>query len=271
MIECLVNGEISRFVAADDRGLVYGDGVFETVAVRHGIPHWWQDHMDRLAAGCARLELVMPPQELLLREVQTAAAGQRRCVARIVLTRGSSGRGYAPGAEAATQRIVSTHRWPEEVGEAAARGVAIQVCQFRLSIQPALGGLKHVNRLEQVLAAAECAARGAAEGLLLDTSGDVISGVSSNLFLVSDGSLLTPRMDRCGVRGVLRARILRAFKPRCELRRISLEMLSEADELFLCNSVRGIFPGTRVNDHDYPVGPVTRELQGWLADILVEA
>jgi 4-amino-4-deoxychorismate lyase len=268
MIECLVNGEISTFIPANDRGLAYGDGVFETIAVCQGVPRWWQDHVDRLAAGCERLGLDMPPQEVLLREVQTAGAGQQRCLAKIILTRGSGGRGYAPGNAGQPLRIVSAHPWPEGIGQAAARGLAVGVCKLRLAIQPALGGIKHLNRLEQVLAAAELERSGLAEGLLLDSNEDVISGVHSNLFLVSGRNLLTPRMDRCGVRGVLRARILKAFKSRCELRRISLAMLEEADEVFLCSAVRGIVPVTAIDDRSYPIGPVTRELQGWLADIL---
>ena len=96
MLSCLVNGEIAEHVPADDRGLAYGDGVFETIAVLGGRPRLWQGHMDRLARGCERLSLPQPPQELLLREARTVAAGQKRCVVKIILTRGSAGRGYTP-------------------------------------------------------------------------------------------------------------------------------------------------------------------------------
>jgi 4-amino-4-deoxychorismate lyase len=104
------------------------------------------------------------------------------------------------------------------------------------------------------------------EGILLDSEDHVISAISSNIFLVCDDSLLTPRMDRCGVRGVMRAEILKAFKSRCQQRRITLDMLPEADEVFLCNSVRGIFPVTRIDHREYSIGPVTREVQQWLGD-----
>ena len=268
MIECLVNGEVSGYTPADDRGLCYGDGVFETLAVEQGLPRWWQDHMDRLARGCERLGLAMPPQSVLLREVQTASAGYARCVAKIILTRGSGGRGYRPGSQSAELRIVSTHPWPRDIEAIVQNGIRARVCKLRMAIQPALGGIKHLNRLEQVLAADECAAAGAEEGVLLDQNGDVISGISANIFLVTGGSLLTPRMDRCGVRGVLRARILKAFKPRCELRRISLDMLEEADELFMCNAIRGIMPVVSVGEQTFTPGPLTRELQAWLHEVL---
>jgi 4-amino-4-deoxychorismate lyase len=268
MIECLVNGEISTYVPADDRGLYYGDGVFETLAVEQGLPRWWQDHMDRLAAGCDRLGLVMPAQAVLLREVQTASAGQSRCVAKIMLTRGSGGRGYAALDEPTALRIVSTHRWPAGIEAAARNGIDTVICKLRLASQPALGGLKHLNRLEQVLAAAECTAAGCEEGILLDQGEHVISGISANIFLASGQRLLTPRMDSCGVRGVLRARILKAFKSRCELRRISLDMLEEAEEVFMCNAIRGIVPVCRIGQRPVPPGPVTRELQHWLQEVL---
>jgi 4-amino-4-deoxychorismate lyase len=210
------------------------------------------------------------PQALLLREVQTASAGQARCVARIMLTRGSGGRGYGPGDPAGELRIVSAHRWPEGIEGDARNGIDLRICSLRLAVQPALGGIKHLNRLEQVLAAAECAAEGAAQGLLLDSNGHIISGIAANLFLVSGGRLLTPRMDRSGVRGVLRARILKAFKSRCELRRISLDMLDEAEEVFMCNAIRGIFPVRSIGERAFAVGPLTRELQDWLRGILDE-
>lgn len=264
MLECLVNGEIGGYLPVTDRGLAYGDGLFETIGVHRGQPRWWQDHMDRMAAGCERLGLPMPPQAVLLREAQTVSAGQQRCVVKIILTRGPGGRGYLPRAGAEPTRIVAAHAFPENLETQARLGVQARSCELRLAIQPRLGGIKHLNRLEQVLAAAETAQAGAEEGILLDADGHVICAISANLFLVSGGQLLTPRLDRCGVRGVLRARILSAFKSRCELRRISRDMLPEADEAFTCSAIRGIVPLRRIDDQAFTIGPVTRELQAWL-------
>ena len=133
-------------------------------------------------------------------------------------------------------------------------------------MQPALGGIKHLNRLEQVLACAEVRDRGASEGIMLDREEHIICATAANIFLVSDQRLLTPRLDRCGVRGVLRGVILAGFAPRCEQRRIRVDMLEEADEVFICNSVRGIVPVTAIDQHRYSIGPVTRELQAWLQE-----
>jgi 4-amino-4-deoxychorismate lyase len=264
MLECLVDGEISERVSAMDRGLQCGDGLFETMAVFQGTPRFWQGHMDRLTTGCQQLGLPMPPQAVLLREVQTVSAGQRRCVVKIIVTRGTSGRGYAAETPARGNRVVCSWPWPQYPVDLVETGIRMRVCTLRLGIQPVLAGLKHLNRLEQVMACAEWQDRAIHEGLLLDAEDFVVSAISSNLFLVSGGRLLTPRLDRCGVRGVMRRAILDAFRERCEQRRVTLDMLPEADEVFVCNAVRGIFPVTRIDHWEYDIGPVTREVQQWL-------
>lgn len=266
MIECLVDGEIADRVSVLDRGFQYGDGVFETLAVFQGQPRFWQGHMDRLALGCEQLGLPVPPQAVLLREVQTVSAGRRQCVVKIVVTRGSAGRGYAPMPSAQGNRVVCAWAWPDDPGDLVQTGIRTRICSLRLAIQPQLAGLKHLNRLEQVLARAEWNDPTVHEGILLDPEDHVVCAISSNIFLVSAGRLLTPRLDRCGVRGVMRAAIIRAFRERCEQRRITLDMLPEADEVFVCNAVRGIFPVTRIDHWEYEIGPLTREVQAWLSE-----
>jgi 4-amino-4-deoxychorismate lyase len=265
MLECLVDGEISTQVSVEDRGFQYGDGLFETLAVVRGQPRFWQSHMDRLAAGCERLKLPVPPQTVLLREVQTVSAGQHDCVVKIIVTRGTSGRGYAPSFPVAANRVVSAYAWPEDPGRLDQVGIRARICKLRLALQPALAGIKHLNRLEQVMARAEWNDRSIHEGILLDTEDQVVSAISSNLFLVAGDRLLTPRMDRCGVRGVMRANILGAFHTRCEQRRITLDMLPEADSVFVCNAVRGVFPVIQIDHWEYDISPVIREIQEWLA------
>lgn len=264
MIACLVNGELSKYVHATSRGLAYGDGLFETLLVNGGRPRRWQAHMDRLGGGCERLGLVMPPQSILLREVQTVSAGLTDAVVKIVLARGGQARGYVPPADAACTRVVSSHHLPNDMGAQAESGLRARTCSLRLSIQPALGGIKHLNRLEQVLASAELRETGEDEGILLNQEDYVISAVSANIFLVAEDQLLTPRLDRCGVRGVVRQQILTAFGPRCQRRRITPDMLQEADEVFICNAVRGVVPLREIDGRPCAVGPVTRELQSWL-------
>ncbi len=271
MLSCLVDGEIATHIPVTDRGLAYGDGVFETVGVEGGTPRLWQLHMDRLARGCERLHIPVPAQEVLLREVKTVAVGQPRCVAKIIVTRGSAGRGYAPPEQPEPLRIVMAHPWPEGLERDRRSGVEAFVCETRLALQPMLRGIKHLNRLEQVLAAAEVAAHPGKHGILLNTEGYVITGVSANLFAVVGGQLLTPRMDRCGVHGVLRDLLLREHTARCERRRVTLDLLSEADELFFCSALRGIVPIRAIDDMRWDPGPVTREMQEWHAQVAERA
>jgi 4-amino-4-deoxychorismate lyase len=264
MLECLVNGEISTLVHSANRGLNYGDGLFETLSVHNGRPRRWQAHMDRLGAGCLRLGITMPPQTILLREVQTVSAGLADAVVKIILTRGGQGRGYMPEEDQAGVRIVSAHIYPDGILECAREGVKARICELRLALQPALGGIKHLNRLEQVLASAETRDSGATEGILLDAEDHVISAIAANIFIIMEDRLLTPRLDRCGVRGIVRNHILAGFGARCEQRRIMADMLHEADEVFICSSIRGVVPVTAIDDIEYGIGPVTREVQTWL-------
>ncbi|MFC1690079.1 aminodeoxychorismate lyase [Pseudomonadota bacterium] len=264
MIECLVDGEISDQISTADRGLQYGDGLFETIAVSGGHPRFWQLHMDRLSAGCERLGIPVTPQPVLLREVKTVCAGQSRCIVKIIITRGNSERNYSPTGLQQANRIVSAHTWPLEEPDPGVFGIRARVCDLRLGIQPALAGMKHLNRLEQVLARAEWDDPLIAEGILLDCEDHVICGISSNIFLVYAGRLLTPRLDRCGIRGVMRAAILNEFRERCEQRRLMLDMLPDAEEIFICNTERGVLPVIRVGHWEYEIGPVTREVREWL-------
>ncbi len=266
MLECLVNGEISEFVKSTNRGLNYADGLFETLPVHNGRPCRWQAHMDRLGAGCECLGLAMPPQAILLREVQTVSAGLPDAVVKIIIARDGQGRGYMPPEGNNSVRIVSAHSYPDGILARAREGVRARICDLRLALQPALGGMKHLNRLEQVLASIETREAGVAEGVLLDSEDHIISAIAANIFLVTEDRLLTPRLDRCGVRGVLRSQILADFGARCEQRRLTSDMLQEADELFICNAVRGIVPLIAVDDQEYGIGPVTRELQAWLLE-----
>ena len=267
MIDCLVNGELGQRVSAADRGLHYGDGLFETIAVIDGQPRFWQGHMDRLGAGCERLGLPVTPQAVLLREVQTVSAGRANCMVKILLSRGASNIGFRPRPVTEASRVVCSFPWPPVEGQPEVLGIATRICDLRLGIQPELAGINHLNRLEQVRARAEWNDDGIHEGILLDREDHVVSAIRSNIFLVCGGLILTPRLDRCGIRGVMRAAILAAFRERCEQRRIGIDMLPEADEIFICNALHGVYPVTRVDHWQYEIGPVTREVQGWLSEL----
>ena len=200
----LLNGESTAFIPIADRGLAYGDGLFETIGVSASRPELWDRHMARLETGCARLKFPPPDLESLAREAEKLCNGARLCdgqergILKIILTRGGGGRGYRLPDPPAPSRILSFHPRPDYPDSYAREGVAVRLCDLRLSAQPALAGLKHLNRLENVLARAEWTEEGIFEGLLRDEDGHIIEGVMSNVFVVRQGALATPGLSRCG-------------------------------------------------------------------------
>lgn len=256
----LVNGAPSATVSALDRGLGYGDGLFETIRFVAGVAPLWTRHMARLREGCLRLRMPLPDVETLQREATRVIDGIEHAVVRITLTRGEGERGYAPPRAPVPTRIVAGFDAPSMDGDAYATGLRVRWCETRLATQPLLAGLKHLNRLEQVLARAEWSDPAIGEGLLCDADGQVVSGTMTNVFAVLDGVLVTPALDRCGVAGVARAEIL-ASRADARVRDMPMAQLAGASEVFLSSSVRGILPVQAVGDTVYVPGPVTRALQ----------
>ena len=254
----------SALASLKDRGLAYGDGLFETIAVKAGAPLLLELHLQRLAQGCSRLAIVAD-QPLIRSELLAYAQAMGEGVLKLILTRGDSLRGYGVSPEAQPRRILQASPPAAYPQANALQGIALFDCATRLAEQPLLAGLKHLNRLEQVIARSEWQDPAYAEGLMRDTSGRVIEGVFSNLFMVRQGVLITANLQRCGVAGVMRAALLaeaeRLAIP-CQITEISLEQLLQADEIFLCNSVYGIWPVRAFADLSWPVGPLTRKLQG---------
>ena len=271
-MESWVDGQPADALSLKDRGLAYGDGLFETIAVRGGQPVLLERHLQRLAEGCSRLALAAD-HRLIHAELVAYAAELGDGVLKLILTRGDSQRGYAFDPAAAPRRILQGNPPAHYPSVYAEHGVRLFPCATRLASQPLLAGLKHLNRLEQVLARAEWQGPECAEGLMLDVDARVIEGVFSNLFIVRDGVLLTADLRRCGVAGVMRGELLFQAKSLgipTDITDISLEQLQQADEVFVCNSVYGIWPVNAYAALSWPVGPLTRKLQG-IARALLDA
>ena len=269
----LVNGAPGLAVSALDRGLAYGDGLFETTLCVAGKATLWSRHFERLISGCERLALPLPDARVLVHEIAQVAGDRARCVVKIVLTRGPGVRGYAPPAESAPTRVVSVSDEPSPHATGAAGGIAVRWCSTRLGCNAALAGLKHLNRLEQVLARGEWTDDAFAEGLMRDTEDRVVCATAANLFVASGGRLHTPRVDRCGVAGVARRELI-VTKPaggEVVVRDMLAADVESADEVFLCNSVRGVMPVTRLGERTLAVGPITRAAQAALARAGVQA
>lgn len=260
----LVNGQPGDSISASDRGLAYGDGIYRTLEARHGTPLLWHWQWQRLAADCAALRLPCPDEALLLREIASVAGKLEHAVVKIVLTRGVGQRGYAMPAACTPTRIVSASAWGGYPAERAAQGVVARWCDTRLAIQPRLAGIKHLNRLENVLARSEWTDPAIAEGLMLDMDGTVVEGTMSNLFIVRAGELITPLLDRCGVSGAMRACVIdTAANLGLQVRetRLSPDEVMAADEAFVCNSLAGIWPLRQLATRQWQPGALTRRLQ----------
>lgn len=263
----LINGVSATHISVSDRGLHYGDGLFETLAVNAGTALLWDAHLQRLLAGCERLGIPAPDTALLENEAAQLCAGQARAVLKIIVTRGPAGRGYAPPRHATPTRILSRTAWPDHPAAHAQQGVAVDWCRTPLARNPRLAGIKHLNRLEQVLARAEGPST-LAEGLMCDTEGYAIEGTMSNVFIVRHGTLITPDLSQSGVAGVLRAQVLAAAREHgveCREAWLRPAEVEAAEEVFLTNSIIGLWPVTRLGERTYPLGKITQTLQHALA------
>ncbi|WP_108471362.1 aminodeoxychorismate lyase [Rhodanobacter thiooxydans] len=262
----LVDGVAAAQVSVLDRGLAYGDGLFESIRLVGTVAPLWPRHMQRLAEGCVRLRIPAPDPAQLWHEALQVSCGMAASVLRITVTRGPGERGYALPASPQPTRVVAAFVPPPVAAEAYAQGVRLRVCNIQLAEQPLLAGIKHLNRLEQVLARAEWNDPAIAEGVLLDSHGRVISATMANLFALVDDEWLTPSLDRCGVAGVARAEVLAAC-PQARIGELTLAALRGASEVFLSSSVRGILPVRSLDERSYAPGAMTRQLQQHWRDL----
>ena len=256
----LVNGRQTSVDPAD-RGLAYGDGLFETMAASEGRIRWLDLHFDRLEEGCRRLEIPAPSRSLVAQEIDAYCPQQGRAVVKLIVTRGPGVRGYPPPDPATPTRVLSISPWPNYPESNYRDGIHMRTCRMRLGENPALAGIKHLCRLEQVLAQLELRGHAVQQGLLLDASGDVVGGTTSNIFVVADAEIATPSLARCGIKGVMRRNVLdaaRALGFRAEERDFAPDELRTADEVFVTNSLFRIWPVTGIDDQRFAIGPTTK-------------
>lgn len=250
----------------DERGWQYGDGLFETMLLKDGKIRFLDDHIERLQTGCARLGLPAPSTALLLQELRVLCGVQQQGTVKLLLTRGRGERGYRPPLQMQPTRLWQLFAKPATPMAAALR---LRWCSTRLSRNALLAGVKHCNRLEQVLAQAEWCDAEIAEGLMLDTEGELICATMNNVFLGLDGVLVTPDLRYSGVAGVMRRNLLRlaqALRIETEVRAVRAEEVCVAQELFICNAVRGIQPVVQLEQQRWLVGDLSRTLMAALQE-----
>jgi 4-amino-4-deoxychorismate lyase len=265
----LINGESKEHIDISDRGFQYGDGLFETIEVRDGLAVFLEPHLERLNSGCQRLGIPFPGMDLL--SLETSELSRRstpsRTVLKIIITRGSGGRGYRQPDVIQPTRVLSLHPYPDYPDVYPEQGIVARFCTTRLGLNPALAGIKHLNRLEQVMARSEWNDASIQEGLMLDVNNHVIEGTMTNLFYIKNSGLYTAPLTQSGVAGIIR-RIIMTLAADHGLSVIEHEFtkdeLLSADELFVCNSIIGIWPIRQIEAAHFSVGPITQSIQSWL-------
>ncbi|MGB1800779.1 MAG: aminodeoxychorismate lyase [Gammaproteobacteria bacterium] len=263
----LINGKATTEISCLDRGLQYGDGVFETIAVDNGKLLCWDEHIERLNSGCERLNIPLQNSETLKNEalslINPLIRFDEKGVIKIIITRGQGGRGYAIPEHAEPSRIISLYPFPN-YPEDNSNGVAVRICNYRYAHNETLSGIKHMNRLEQVMARSEWNNTDIAEGIVLDKESNVIEGTMSNIFCVINNILLTPKLNLCGVEGVIRNKILKLASTldiNTEIKTVSLDELKNAGEIFICNSVIGLWPVIKLEQQTFSVGKLTKQIK----------
>jgi 4-amino-4-deoxychorismate lyase len=247
----LVNGSFDYAISPFDRGFAYGDGVFRTLVMRDGLPESWPQHYQKLVADCAAINIVCPSAELLMSDLQQLFTPDEEAIAKIIITRGEGNRGYTPPPITAPMRVVTKSAMPQYAEARFTEGVNLHVCETRLALQPKLAGVKHLNRLENVLARMEWNDQNIADGILLDTNDNVIECTAANIFARFGDTLITPNLTQCGVAGITRQRIIElahTLSLKISVETFNLEKLFTADEVIICNSIYGAWQVRQIQD-----------------------
>ena len=258
-IRTLINGIAAEYLAADDRSIQFGDGLFETMLVRDGRVIQLAEHLDRLLVSAQRLSISMPQRRVFIDDIDKLIdeAGSACGVIKLIVTRGRSSRGYQYDRQAGSNRLVrfsAIQRQYSSILSAELLRGDLCFCNTPASVNTALAGIKHLNRLDNVLARNEFAADRYIDGLMSDVDGHVIEGSMSNLFAIRDRVLYTPDLGRAGVDGVMRNTVLELAGQAgieysvCTLTRPELEQM---DCLFITNSLIGMKAVDNLEDTHY--------------------
>lgn len=269
-----VNGEQATSIEVTDRGFRYGDGLFETLRIIDGDIEFWDLHQQRLEFGMHKLRVPIS-LETLRKQLQSCLSGTpdrllETAVLRITVSRGMGPPGYKP-TEGVEPTVVISIEAPGPVANNPARLVW---CKTPASCNPALAGLKHLNRLDNVLAADELNDCDADEGLMTTPEGVVVSGIWSNVFVVTGGELRTPLLETAGIEGTIRRFIVEILAPGLgipvRLENMSRADVTNADEVFLTNSLMGLRPVAELDAKRWSKWPLTQRLQREFAKASLE-
>lgn len=263
MIDYESNNQSSLSRLQYDRGLHYGDGLFETIAVRSGIAELLIEHINRLKESCERLKIHNVNILKIKKEIKLKAKNIGKGVIKLIVTRGSGGRGYSVTDKMVVTYYLLDYPWPDDYTKNRDSGVAVKICDLELASQPLLAGMKHLNRLENVMARMELKNTEYHEGLLCNSKQNVIEATSSNVFIVIKNKIITPKLDQCGVAGVMRDQIIKKLTTtdfNVNIQNFHRKKLQDADEIFLTNSIIGIWPVSKLDNKVYSDFSTTRKI-----------
>lgn len=245
----LVNGVEADVISVMDRGLAYGDGFFETFYCIDGLLQNWIFHWERMKRSAGVLKMDLPSETEFLCDFDALKNLENRTerdfVVKIIVTRGVGGRGYSIQGADSANRIIFSSQMPD-YKSLRSKGMDVSFLNFRLNAEGPVAGLKHLNRIGQVFAKIELDETGNDEGIVCDSDGFVIEGVSSNIFIVSGNEIITPHLQHCGVKGVLRKKVIEtAFDisgAKVLEESLKPEDIRSADSIFFTNSLLGVCP-----------------------------
>ena len=260
-----VNGKISKTIDVRDRSVQYGDGVFETIAVKEKSLKFWKEHYQRLNKGCKVLKIKCPPEVFLKKEINKflRKTKKEKLVLKIIISRGVGGRGYNPPRNTKPTRILGIYDWPNYPLKNFTKGIQMNICKTRISDQPTLSEIKHLNKLEQIIARLEWQSKAISESIMLDSNNNVIEGTMSNFFGVKENVFYTSTIKFAGIEGIMREVILKLLKKNKKkyiIKKITLKEFLKFDEIFMCNSIFGIWPVIKISKKKFSFGKKTKEI-----------
>jgi 4-amino-4-deoxychorismate lyase len=249
---CLVNGIQQNHIDIENRGIAYGDGLFTTAKIINGHIQYLNAHIDRLLSGCKKLDITPPFKSELSQQLMAVGKNHSLAVLKVIITASSGGRGYARTENNGHELIIMIHDYPKHYDELTRKGINVGSSKQKIGINPMLGGLKHLNRLEQVLLRQELSIRGEDDLLVANIHDEVIEATSANMFFFLNEKLYTPDVTQSGVNGIMRQTILQRY-PETVVKAFNLNEVAEAEAMFICNCVMGIMPIARFNSRTLPI------------------
>lgn len=243
---CLVNTIEQNHIDIQSRGLAYGDGLFTTAKIMNGNIHYLPQHIERLITGCQKLGITPPSSTQLTQQLTAVAKKYALAVLKVIISAKAGGRGYTRSQSKSHDLTIMVHDYPKHYKEQTQQGISLGISEQKLGLNPMLAGLKHLNRLEQVLLREELSSRAEDDLVVTNLNNDVISATSANIFFCMGKRIYTPNLTQSGINGIMRQVVLQHYQ-NIVVKTLSLNEIAQAQSMFICNCVMGIMPIANFN------------------------